>query len=355
MLDGPPPLISVPPTEVSRHALSGSIVPVAEILGTAVSPDLQVALGLLRSAYGEGADLRVVVRPEMFTHGTTLTWLREQIGATDAHLCLSDGEAVRVVPGMMNHVFFYRIGQASCVEGFVRLRRRAPELLAGLAAQVNTALTLVAGQPRRPRTIVLPQSGDGDEGLVLPFFAPRGPVERSARALAGQDPVALPASSTLTYAAASDAALHSIPFAAGLINRLIEAYTHPDHLLIIGVPLALEPEDALLPLLSALGRHAFTLPSGIPPNVFLHLGGGGVLPDAVFGGQSRLVAYEADTFWRRPASFYAPFGTATLLRERHSPYHKTGLGAVLQKLTGRTWGEVILPDAAQMSLARYSW
>ncbi len=355
MLDGPPPLISVPPNEVSRHALSGSIVPAAEILGTPVSHDLAVAVGLLCSVYGEETELRVVIRPEMFTHGATLAWLRTQIGTTDAHLCLSDGEAIRVLPGMKNHVFFYRIGQASAVEGFLRLRRRAPELLVGLASQVNTALALVPGQAKRPRTILLPPGPDGDEGLTLPFFTPRGPAERDARALAGQSPVALPASQALTYTAVSDAALQSIPFVTGLINQIIRAYMTSERLLVIGIPQAPEPEDALIPLLSALRRHASTLPSGIPPNVFLHLGGGAALPGAVFAGQSRLVAYEAETFWQRTAAFYAPFGVATLLREHKSPHHRTGLSAVVQKLTGRAWEEVTLPDAKTTSLARYIW
>jgi hypothetical protein len=355
VLDGPPPLISVPPHEVSRHALSGSIVPASEILGNSVSHDLAVALSLLRCAYGKGTELRVVVRPEMFTHGTTLAWLRAQIGTTDEHLCLSDGEAIRVLPGMKNHVFFYRMGQASAVEGFLRLRRRAPELLAGLASQVNTALALVPGQAKRPRTILLPLAPDGDEGLTLPFFTARHPVERDARALAGQNTVALPASQALTYTVVNDAALQSISFVVGLINQITRAYMNPVHILVIGIPPAPEPENALIPILSALCRHAFTLPSGVPPNVFLHVGGGAALPGSVFAGQSRLVAYEAETFWQRTAAFYAPFSVATLLREDESPHHRTGLSAVVQKLTGRAWEEVTLPDAKTTSLARYIW
>ncbi len=330
-------------------------MPVAEILATPVSADLEIALDLLRAAYPESTKLQVVVRPEMFTHGETLAWLRQQIGDTTTHLCLSDGDTVRLVPGLANQVFFYRIGQASGVDGFFRLRRRAPELLAGLAAQINTALLLVPGQSRRPRTILLPPTQDGGAGLMLPFFAPRGPVERDARAIAAHGHVALPPCEALTYAAVSDAALNSIPFVAGLINRIIEAYTHPDRLLIIGAPSANEPEDALIALLAALRQHAFALPSGIPGNVFVHFEGGARLPDAVFGGQSRLVAYEADSFWQRTAAFYAPFGTTTLLREQVSPYHATGHRAVLQKLTGRTWEEVTLPIAEHMSLARFRW
>ena len=355
MLDGPPPLLSVPSGEVARHALSGSIVPVAEILHSAVSPDLEVALGLIRSAFGESATFRVVVRPEMFTHGVTMAWLREQIGSQNTHLCLSDGQSVRLVPGMTTHVFFYGVGQADSVEGVLRLRRRAPELLAGLASQINTALTLVPGQPRRPRTIMLPPLVNGNPGLVLPFFAPRGPTERYLRDLAGREPENLPASQDFTYAAASEAALNSTPFAVGLINHIIQAYTRPDCLLVVGIPAAVELEDALTPLLTALRRHAFTLPSGLPPNVFLHVGGSGALPDAVFGGRSRLVAFEADTFWQRSPVFYAQFGTCTLLRERQSPFQKTGLGVTLQKLTGRVWAEEILPEAESMSLARYAW
>jgi hypothetical protein len=256
---------------------------------------------------------------------------------------------------MENHVFFYRMGQASSVAGVLRLRRRAPELLASLATQVNTALNLVRGQTRRPVTTILPVTTDGDAGLFLPFFAPSLQVDRDARILAGQEPVALPTSQSLTYASASDAALQSIPFAIGLINRIIEAYTHPDRLLIIGVPPAMEAEESLMPLLTALRRHALALPSGIPPNVFVHLGGTAVLPAAIFQGTSRLVAHEADNFWRRTPAFYTPFKTVMLLREADSLYHKTGLGAVLKKLTGRDWDEVTVPDSEQMSLTRYIW
>ncbi len=355
MLDRIPPLISVPPNELSQHVLSGSVVPLTEILSTQISHELRVALLLLHTAFGEGAELRVVVRPEMFTHGSTLSWLHDQIEGIDAHLCLSDGEAIRVVPGLKNHVFFYGIGKAGALEGFLRLRRRAPELLAGLATQFNSALDMLPGQTRRPRMTLLPTTAHSEEGMTLPFFTSRGPVERDARALAGQDPVVLPPSQSLTYVAVSGAAMQNIPFMAGLIHQVIQTYTAPNRSLVIGLSPAVDVEEALIPVFTALRQHAFTLPSGMPPNVFVQIGRAAALPAEVFAGQSRLVAYEAEAFWQRPPTFYTPFGVATLLRERNTPYHRAGMRAVLQHLTERSWDEVILPDPERTSLARYSW
>jgi hypothetical protein len=354
VLESHPPLISVPPTEFSQYDPSASIVQLNELLNAPISPELSIALELLVSAYG--TNLRVVIRPEMFTHGVALAWLRDQVGETGTHLCLSDGETVRVLSGFTNQVFFYRIGRASCVPGILRLRRRAPELLAALGTQINTAVVVASSKGRRPRTTVLtPPATVSDPGVFLPFFASRAQLKRDIQVLAQQEPIALPLSQHLTYAAVSDSALQSIPFLSGLMNKIIESFTHPDRMLVIGAPLASEPEKALLPLLSAISRHAFTLPSGILPNVFLHVGGNSNLPNDVFGGQSRLVAYESDIFWRRGPTFYASFLRAVVLREKNSPHHRTGLGASLKTLTGRSWEEVTLPDADQIALARYCW
>ena len=370
MIGGPRLLISVPAGELARHVLEGSLLAPEDLDASPVSAELADGLRLVLAACAAvGTAVTVVVRPEIFTHGSSLAWLRERVSDARHHLCFSDGEAVRVIPGLENHVFFYHAGAARSTAGLLVLRRRAPELLGLIRSQINTAYILQEKAAARPTTKLLARKEHGqgaEEDAVaprlLPFFTSHGPVLRDATAMAQQDdaqPERIGKLDSMTYVALTGTALGNAAFVTGLGNLLVGTYVDTQRGLVLQVPTCdktpVQTEDGIAFLLEALHRYLPNLPSGLPQNVFLHAGGDGALPEPLFAGSSRMVAHESTPFWRAPPPFYAPFGELTLLRDRLSIQHKAGFRAVVRGLTGRVWAEALLPESENQSLARYTW
>ncbi len=371
MIGGSRLLLSVPAGELARHVLEGSLLAPGDLDSSPVSAELADGLRLVLAACAAaGTPVTVVVRPEMFTHGSSLAWLRERVGDARHHLCFSDGEAVRVIPGLENHVFFYRAGAARSAAALLLLRRRAPELLGLIRSQINTAYILQEDQPAaRPVTTLLAPGERGTDAAedaaaprLLGFFTSHGPVLRDAAAMAQQDgarPGRIGKLDSMTYVALNGTALGNAAFVTGLGNLLVGAYVDTGRGLVLQVPACdkapVQPEDGIAYLLEALRRYSPNLPSGLPPNVFLHASGDAALPAALFAGSSRMVAHESSAFWRLPRPFYGPFGELTLLRDRLSIQHKAGFRTVVRGLTGRVWAEAVLPESENRSLARYTW
>ena len=77
--------------------------PVSEpeaVLAGRLSADLRTALLLiLRVYYPSRVPVRVVARPEIFTHGDAERWLRARLDNVTQHLCISDGTTIKLLPG----------------------------------------------------------------------------------------------------------------------------------------------------------------------------------------------------------------------------------------------------------------
>ena len=148
MWDDGPLAVSLPVRELGRTPLPGSVFGAAALVEAPLSEPLRRALALVSSAARRGgAELLFVARPEIFIYGEGLTWLRATLGPARRHLSLSDGTAVKLIPGLSNHVFFYGLSRRDDSGALRQLMRRAPELLGQFDSQLNTALFLGARTP----------------------------------------------------------------------------------------------------------------------------------------------------------------------------------------------------------------
>ena len=150
-------LVSLPAKELDAFCPPGSIFKDTELRNTSLSVELRLALDVARHACAKRrVPLLIVARPEIFTHGLALQWLRDRLGGIEDHLCISDGTAVRPIPLLRNHLFLYRLGIYENAAAFHRLSHCAPELLASMHSQVNTCMTFgLVHNPVCPPSILL--------------------------------------------------------------------------------------------------------------------------------------------------------------------------------------------------------
>ena len=150
-------VLSVPARGLALADVPGSVFDAEALLAMPLAPDLRRAVGLaLRAHGGAGVPVRCVVRPEIFTHGRSLAWLKEKLGPVTDHLNLSDGTAVKLIPGLRNHMFTYGLHAQGHAQEFKKLLRRAPELLGQIQSQVNSFHRVVTqGMAVEPKATLL--------------------------------------------------------------------------------------------------------------------------------------------------------------------------------------------------------
>jgi hypothetical protein len=135
-------LVSLPARELAGICPSGSLFKDAELGDAVLSDELRSALEVARQfCSARKMPLLFVARPEIFTHGESLQWLKDRLGRVKDHLCISDGSAIRPIPQMRNHLFLYRLGIHDNAAAFHRLMHCAPELLRSMQSQVNTCMS----------------------------------------------------------------------------------------------------------------------------------------------------------------------------------------------------------------------
>lgn len=209
--------------------LPGSVFAWRDLRDAVLPPDLRVALGLvMQTAAASRTRVRFLARPEMFTHGPLRAWLDARLAGVRDHLILSDGQTVRPLAGLDNHLFFYARGRLAAEAALSWVVGLAPELFAGLASQVNRTLSLrLDGRWVRPPTLLLRSeaSPPAEQSLHLPFLYLPG---RAAEAAASSAKAALPpaeapaADRPAQLVALSEAALADAGFMAWLA-RVIQA------------------------------------------------------------------------------------------------------------------------------------
>lgn len=157
MKNAPPLLVSIPSIELNRLKLRGTVFDARRLLNAPLSRSLlravEVVLEQLAPRHG---DVRCVARPEMFTHGEALAWLRQEASGATRHVCLSNGQTLKLLPGFQNEMFVYGLHREAGFRQYRDVLRRAPELLAGFDIQYNTAhRTETEGKIHVPRVVPL--------------------------------------------------------------------------------------------------------------------------------------------------------------------------------------------------------
>jgi hypothetical protein len=338
--------VSLPARELGPVVLPGSLFEAGQLADAPVSPELALALRLVAEACARrGSRLVCLARPEIFVGPAAQAWLAERLGGIANHLCLSDGATIRVVAGLHNHVFLYRPGLRASAEAFRQLARRAPELLAGMASQVNTAFRVPLGAGARPPSLLLlPAAADPPApggGLLACYFTPGG-AEHCANWIVAKGAVsadALAGFARATYLPLTEAALAERAFCETLVGLVARACFDPAACLLLRLPVLDSPAaslaDRLAAALAGFARGRGQLPQVPPRNVFFLAGD---LDAAVPQGLAMPVALvmpESFDFWRHPAAFYARFAAATVLAAAARRHEQAGLAALLGRALGR--------------------
>jgi len=265
-------LISLPARELALTTPPTSVFPLEALEAASLSPTPRDALNLVASCAPPDRPRLIVARPEMFTHGASLDWLNDAIGGVLDHVALSDGETVRLVPGLRNHVYFYGLGHSGHLDALERLERRAPELLTQLHSQVNTALAF-RWKGRRFAPLTQAIMGDPSALDAAPELRPLAvdrPSPEDGVALALAAPPAAPAGfERLHYLRLSESALHDETVARRVTMLVADALGDPRRIVVWVLPVGADHEagrvGALVQCLIAGGGR---LPRGLMPNVF---------------------------------------------------------------------------------------
>jgi hypothetical protein len=345
-------ILTLPAVEISRFRLPSSFFGINELAAAQLSPELRLALDLLAAqAERHKIDLRIVARPEIFTNGETLAWLgRETTGAKD-HLCISDGSAIRVIPGLPTHVFFYRLGSCDGAASLRNLTRRAPELLGQIGSQVNTAVAFAGGTGqswRRPPTIILQPSPDHarpDAGLLPLYLNAHAIDENTARILASPPFAAssLVNAVSVTYFAISGTGWAHGAIAAAAADLILRAYLNPGAGVIILLPPAettIAPAGALASriasFLGMLRQTGVPFPRAVPGNIALATGPLQPAQRAALPTRQNMIIDASFDAWHHDRGFYERFERITLLLERAEFAHWRRVRALLRELLGRS-------------------
>ena len=242
-------LVSIPGGQLGALPLPGSLFAWRHLRDAPMRPELRLALALVTEAAAAArAQLRFVARPEIFTHGRARAWLDERLGGIRDHLILTDGETLRTLPGLDNHMFFYARGLPEQEAALARLLRLAPELFAGLAGQVNGNLSFRLGARWiRPKLHVLRfgSTPGPEQPLVAPFLCHAGNPARAAAfaaSLACEKEAAPPQAGRPHYLPLSASALADAAFLRELALLLHRAALGVgDETILLGLPAS---EDA---------------------------------------------------------------------------------------------------------------
>jgi hypothetical protein len=305
--------VSFPASQVEQLTLPGSVFAWGDIADASLAPELRVALRLvMHAAEARGATVRFIARPEIFTHGVSRAWLDAKLDGTTHHLALTDGQALRLLPGLANHMFFYARGITAAEEALRRLVGRAPELFEQLESQVNGALSFRIGQ----RDVQPEQQWlrfDRTPAIELPRLAPlilrSGDPGRSgelAAAAALPSAEAPAAEAPLHYIPLSEAALADEAFLAEIAQLAQRAPMHtPAELPVLGLPPCATPDAPLADRLAGVFRSlaASGLVFSRTPSWNLRFATEPPAAAAMAGG--RITLHPSTAFWRFGQDIFA--------------------------------------------------
>lgn len=341
MLDNQGLAISIPAKELAGVQVPASLFGMDRLLAANISPELRCALRQIDALHAD-SDTRPVfiARPELFVVGSALDWLYEKLGTIRDHLCLSDGSAIRPIPGMRNHVFFYGLGRRADADALRSLQKRIPELFSTLDSQINTALRFRhATKSYLPPTVILHRSKNDDfvPAACFKFYLNRQSMEDSVAHMlkSAVDNIPWQLSSTLvpiTETAVSD---HDFMH---YISILIErGYFDPNGSIVLRLPHGQGDGAEIASRLRCLVAGLLAVPSQIPrvvaDNIF-------VVTEDIDPSEARqrsdergLVLHDTFDFWRWTPAAYAAYNWIDIL-PRRGHHHPRALASMLLQVYG---------------------
>ncbi len=345
MLKGPGLVVSLPARELTQFVPSSSLFDLTELRNVPLSHELRAAVELARQTCARNkVRLLLIARPEIFTHGVSLEWLRRQLGGIEDHLCISDGTAVRPIPQLRNHLFLYRLGNVHNATAFQRLCRCAPELMGTMHSQVNTCLSFRVGRKMvSPPTILLQVDATPSTQVSPKYYAHihhasiETSIERILRAEARLTAKACNFEH-LTYVPMTEAASKDQAFARKVAEAIAKTYSKPSCGVVLRMPrlhTAAPVEERLKAALEVVRVDGLKHPRAPSPSVLF------VTEDPPsdylygVGGALDLLMHSSFEFWSHPVGYYAPFRKLHVIGSQVPGSNRIALNALLNSALGR--------------------
>jgi hypothetical protein len=243
-------------------------------------------------------------------------------GVTD-HLCLSDGTALKLIPGLRNHVFTYGLQSHRRFLDFKKLTRRAPELLGQFQSQINSFhRVLINGLAFEPVPSMLNRRelSVSEPVWFHELYLNPHSLEDSAELMLGWgrlDPPSLAGFTEIHYVPLTDCAVHDGQFQQHVADRIAKTYFEPSDCLLMRLPsgetdLTARMRSALAGILGA-GQ---PIPQTRATNIFFVSGDIG--DDVLLQLAPRLHWWMHHSFdhWRHASSVYPASDDITVFLDR---------------------------------------
>lgn len=367
LLTGKGLIVSLPARELAGFRPSGSFFEADELGKVVLSQELRSALiATTQLCAARKLPLRLLARPEIFTHGDSLAWLQARLRGIKDHLCISDGRAVRPVASLRNHLFLYRLGCHESAVALHRLNHCAPELLRTMTSQVNTAMVFGRGmEAHAPPSVLLQVTRQQAQGAgvgslakyhhYLPALDVDAAIER-ALASSVSLAAALKSVRQVTYVPMTGSACHDRAFSKLITELMAACCTDESRGCVIRVPGLARREGAedLRGLMSELdGVKPRTRPKHRSAIV---LTGGDWIeqPPAALSCAVDLALHSSYAFWRHPRERYRYFRDVTVFDSRASSSDEVGLRKLVNLALDRKPRLRFLRPPRESRLARAS-
>ena len=313
--------ISVPVSEWQSGRPPGSVFFRRDLIEPHFSSTLVRALDLVFSACAHaGFEPVFVARPEIFTHGESLAWLKRRLGFARDHLCFSDGVTIKLIPGMRNHVFFYGLSRRADSEALDRLHRRFPEMFGVLRNQFNSALRL---GPESPAPIVIEGAPSSSQPPVFyPISLHRYSANEGLRRtmLGGPRPRLPHGLDALTYVPLTEASLADIGFMRSIAELYDGGYFSPARALVVRPPetfgASSDLEDRLEACLTAMGEGGARAPLAPASNAWFATDDVPATTLAEVARHTSLLTHDSYDFWRASPAEYRLFRSRKIFARR---------------------------------------
>ena len=347
--------ISAPAAELNALPLPGSLFSAADIAAAPLSPALRLAVDLLLGACRQaGFQPTFVARPEIFTHGEALAWLKARLNGVRHHVALSDGTTARLIPGLDNHVFFFGLHRAADDAALTRLARRAPELIGQLRSQINTALEFADGVAPLPVAVTGADASEPPPPAFYRLALNLDSVDDSLTRTMRSGPLPrLPGRfAEIDYVALTETSLADAGFLATLAAKLSHAYFEPRRALALRLPMnarsSLDVDDRAEAALAALIASEPRAPIAAAPGAFFV--DGDLAPDrlAAFAPVVDFAAPDSFPFWVHAPARYRAARTVTV-HARARLAAAADFAPLVEALTGRPCALVRDPSARAVS------
>jgi hypothetical protein len=311
-------VISIPAYDLRNVDTSGSVFDARELQRLSIPEDLRRAIQLVSALCRQPL---YMTRPEIFTYGAARRWLDDKLGSVRNHVCLSDGSAIKVIDGLANHVFLFRLEHRRNSEALGNLLSWAPELFAQIRSQINTfhGVSLHGRLVQPPTAVLLPKTHSPD-GIpeFFQFLTSTHSPEESAKLIMARGAVSEPKLqqfSEVTYIPFTECSAHDPVFSKALAQMVAAAYFNPEHCVLIRLPRPNENSadlfQQLTVALAAILGPGVVIPR-IPARNILLLRHD--LPESFFDAHHDRICIMFDSsfdFWRYTRALYRRLHTVT--------------------------------------------